>query len=91
MGQELSVADHVIVMDVYPAREPIDPDVSGRLVADAVQRPADEVVFEPEPAVVVSLLAAAAKPGDVVLTLGAGDVTAIGPMLLDRLAEGEAS
>jgi UDP-N-acetylmuramate--alanine ligase len=81
----------VIVMDVYPAREPIDPDVSGRLVADAVQRPADEVVFEPEPAVVVSLLAAAAKPGDVVLTLGAGDVTAIGPMLLDRLAEGEAS
>jgi UDP-N-acetylmuramate--alanine ligase len=91
MGQELSVADHVIVMDVYPAREPIDPDVTGRLVADAVQRPADEVAFEPDPALVVSLLAATAKPGDVVLTLGAGDVTAIGPMLLDRLAKGEAS
>jgi UDP-N-acetylmuramate--alanine ligase len=91
MGRELSAADHVVVMDVYAAREPVDPEISGRLVADAVELPADDVAFEPDPVAVVTRLADAADDGDVVITLGAGDVTAIGPRLLTLLAKQESS
>ena len=85
MGRELSAADHVVVLDVYLAREDADPEVTGALVADAVQLPAERVRFEPDRAAVVPLLAGLARPGDVLLTLGAGDVTALAPQLVAEL------
>ncbi|GAB2988970.1 UDP-N-acetylmuramate--L-alanine ligase [Nocardioides montaniterrae] len=85
MGRELSAADHVVVMDVYLAREDADPEVTGALVADAVTLPAGKVRFEPDRAAVVPLLAGLAGPGDVVLTLGAGDVTALAPQVVEAL------
>jgi UDP-N-acetylmuramate--alanine ligase len=83
MGRALGAADRVVVMDVYPAREQPQPGVDGGLVAAHV--PSDEVVFEPSAEAVPALLAKLAGPGDVVLTLGAGDVTRIGPLVLDLL------
>ncbi|GAB4007604.1 UDP-N-acetylmuramate--L-alanine ligase [Nocardioides ultimimeridianus] len=85
MGRELAAADRVVVMDVYVAREDPDPEVTGALVADAVALPVDRVSFEPDRAAVVPLLAGEARPGDVVLTLGAGDVTALAPQVLAAL------
>jgi UDP-N-acetylmuramate--alanine ligase len=85
MGAALGAADEVVVMDVYVAREEPEPGVTGALVADAVPLPADRVVFEPSWSAAVDHLVARARPGDVVLTLGAGDVTLLGPAVLDLL------
>ncbi len=88
MGHELGAADEVLVLDVYVAREDPDPEVTGALVAGAVPLPEGRVRFVPERADVVPALVEVARPGDLVLTLGAGDVTALGPQLLTALAEG---
>ena len=87
MGVALGAADEVVVMDVYVAREDPEPGVTGALVADAVPLPAEHVVFEPSWSAVAGHLAARARPGDLVLTLGAGDVTLLGPEVLELLDE----
>jgi len=84
-GRALGLADEVVVMDVYAAREDPVPGVTGALVAAAVPLPPPQVVFEPSWSAVAGLLADRAKPGDIVLTCGAGDVTMIGPEVLARL------
>ncbi len=85
-GVALGLADEVVVMEVYGAREDPEPGVSGALVAAAVPLPAGRVVFEPSWSAVPGRLAERARPGDLVLTLGAGDVTMIGPQVLALLA-----
>ncbi len=85
MGVELGAADEVVVADVYLAREDADPAVTGALVADAVPLPSESVAFVPELADVAGELARRARPGDMVLTLGAGTITTVGPMVLDLL------
>jgi UDP-N-acetylmuramate--L-alanine ligase len=84
-GEALGLADLAVVLDVYAAREDPEPGVTGKLVADAVPgRPAAAryvPVFADVPKVVASL----AEPGDLVLTMGAGDVTTLGPLVLDEL------
>ena len=85
-GRALGLADEVVVMDVYAAREDPVPGVTGALVAAAVPLPPQHVTFEPSWSAVAGHLAERAKPGDLVLTCGAGDVTMIGPEVLDRLA-----
>lgn len=85
MGRELGAADEVVVMDVYVAREDPDPEVTGALVAGAVPLPTDRVRFVAERADVVPTLVGLARPGDLVLTLGAGDVTTIAPEVLTAL------
>ncbi|GAB3251056.1 UDP-N-acetylmuramate--L-alanine ligase [Alteromonas gracilis] len=87
MGAALGAADAVVVMDIYLAREDPEPDVTPALVADAVPLPADRVRVEPRWAATAQHLADWARPGDVVLTLGAGDVTLLGPEVLDLLEE----
>jgi UDP-N-acetylmuramate--alanine ligase len=87
MGRELAAADEVVLMDVYVAREDPDPAVTGALVAEAVPLPAEQVRFVPDRAGVVPTLAGLARPGDLVLTLGAGDVTALAPEVLRALGE----
>ncbi len=87
MGVALGAADDVVVMDVYVAREDPEPGVSGALVADAVPLAPAHVVFEPSWSAVADHLVERARPGDLVLTLGAGDVTLLGPEVLERLEE----
>jgi UDP-N-acetylmuramate--alanine ligase len=84
-GRALAAADVVVVMDVYAAREDPIPGVTGELVAAAVPLPAAAVRFERDASAVPDLVASLARPGDVVVTIGAGDVTGIGPLVLDRL------
>ncbi len=84
-GAALGLADEVVVMDVYAAREDPVPGVTGALVAAKVPLPPQQVVFEPSWSAVAGHLADRAKPGDIVLTCGAGDVTMIGPEVLARL------
>ncbi len=86
-GAALGAADEVVVMEVYAAGEDPVPGAGGSTVAAAV--PHERVVFEPSWTAVPQLLADRAHPGDLVLTLGAGDVTAIGPEVL-RLLSGAA-
>ncbi|MGZ8769925.1 MAG: UDP-N-acetylmuramate--L-alanine ligase [Aeromicrobium sp.] len=87
MGIELSAADLVVVGGIYLAREDPDPAVTTRLVLDAVSGPpaVDGGPIGGLDAVVFPLL----EPGDLLLTLGAGDITAVGPRVLERLAAGE--
>jgi UDP-N-acetylmuramate--alanine ligase len=55
--------------------------VSGRQVADATGRAGTAVIFEPDRDALGRRVLAALRPGDVVLTLGAGDITRLGPEL----------
>ncbi len=87
MGRALAAADEVVVLDVYLAREDADPAVTGALVAAACDLPADRVAFVPDFDADPAELVARARPGDLVLTLGAGTVTQLGPRVLARLAE----
>jgi UDP-N-acetylmuramate--alanine ligase len=85
-GAALGAADVVVVMDIYAAREDPVPGVTGALIAQAVPLPSAQVHFEPSWAAVPVLVAELAQPGDVVVTIGAGDVTMIGSAVLDLLA-----
>ena len=88
MGVALGAADAVVVTDVYLAREDADPAVTGALVADAVPLPDDVVAFVPALDDVPEAVVSRARPGDLVLTLGAGDVTELGPRILALLETG---
>ena len=82
-GAALGLADEAIIMDIYPAREDPEPGVTGRLVADAV--PAGRARYVPDAAQVPAVITEIAKPGDIVLTMGAGDVTKLGPVIVAGL------
>jgi UDP-N-acetylmuramate--alanine ligase len=82
-GAALGNADEVLVLDVYAAREDPEPGVTGKLVSDAV--PGSGAVYLPDQAAVPAAIAGLAKPGDLVLTMGAGDVTALGPQIVAAL------
>jgi UDP-N-acetylmuramate--alanine ligase len=88
MGQALAAADLVIVADVYGARESPVPGVDGSLVANAARlgKHEDRVIYQPTRNQLGITVASIVAPGDVVVTLGAGDVTRVGPELLEMLA-----
>ena len=78
-GRALSVADEVFVLDVYAAREQPIAGISGATVADHVGVP---VRYVPDFSAVADVVAISARPGDVVVTMGAGDVTLLGQEIL---------
>jgi UDP-N-acetylmuramate--alanine ligase len=84
-GTALGLADEVVVMDVYAAREDPLPGVSGALVADAVPLPPDRVAYVPSWSAVAGAVRARLRPGDLVLTVGAGDVTMLADEVLALL------
>jgi UDP-N-acetylmuramate--alanine ligase len=84
-GDALGLADEVVVMDVYGAREDPVPGVTGAMVAEAVPLPPERVVFEPSWSAAAPALAERAGPGDLVLTMGAGDISMVGPEVLEVL------
>jgi UDP-N-acetylmuramate--alanine ligase len=86
MGQALAGADLVFVTEIYAAREQPVPGVSGRQVADAAARAGADARFEAVRADVGRRVREALKPGDVVLTLGAGDITRVAPELVRWLS-----
>ncbi|SOJ55855.1 UDP-N-acetylmuramate--L-alanine ligase [Mycobacterium simulans] len=81
-GHALDAADEVFVLDVYGAREQPLAGVSGASVAEHVSVP---VRYIPDFSAVAEQVAAAAGPGDVIVTMGAGDVTLLGPEIVTAL------
>ncbi|MEX7469802.1 UDP-N-acetylmuramate--L-alanine ligase [Mycobacterium adipatum] len=81
-GAALSAADEVFVLDVFAAREQPIAGVSGRSIAEHVSVP---VHYVPDFSAVAEQVAACAEPGDVVVTMGAGDVTLLGREILDAV------
>ncbi|ABY24219.1 UDP-N-acetylmuramate--alanine ligase [Renibacterium salmoninarum ATCC 33209] len=78
----LSLADSIMVLDVYPAREDPIPGVTGELITEANAK----LTFQPDRAKAIQELVARTANGDIVLTVGAGDVTEAGAAILDALA-----
>ncbi|WP_292991046.1 UDP-N-acetylmuramate--L-alanine ligase [Mycobacterium sp.] len=81
-GAALDAADHVFVLDVYGAREQPIAGVSGASIAEHVSVP---VQYLPDLSAVAEAVAAVAEPGDVVVTMGAGDVTMLAPEIVTAL------
>jgi UDP-N-acetylmuramate--alanine ligase len=80
-------ADLLAITDVYPAGEPPRPGVSGKLVVDAVleRHPWKRVAYLPTLDDLVGFLARELRPGDLCLTLGAGDLTTVPDAVQARL------
>lgn len=87
-GGALALADDVFLTSIYPAREQPIAGVSAQLIADASLAAGREVRWQGERGELADALASAVREGDVVLTVGAGDITKTGPELLQRLAAG---
>jgi UDP-N-acetylmuramate--alanine ligase len=81
----LSLADTALVLEIYPAREQPIPGVTSELVANALNTEGGAATRSAAP----GLIAAVARPGDVVMTVGAGDVTEAGAEILAALADRE--
>lgn len=85
-GVALSTADRSVVTAIYPARETPIPGVTGRLVVEAAESAGSEVEWIEDSGRLVPHLMETIGVGDVVLMLGAGDITVTARNLVDRLA-----
>jgi UDP-N-acetylmuramate--alanine ligase len=85
-GEALSLADIAVVMDIFPAREEPIPGVSGATISDQVALPPQRVIYEPSYAAVPRRIAQLARPDDVVVTMGIGDVYLLCPEILAAVA-----
>ena len=92
LGRALASADVVVVAPIYGAREQPLPGITADLVAQGAARAGAATVAVRDRAALVNSVAERVRPGDVVFTLGAGDVTRVGPELLRQLGgAGEAA
>jgi UDP-N-acetylmuramate--alanine ligase len=87
-GTAFALADELVVTDIYGAGERPVPGVSGRLIVDAVRAhdPRLPVVYAPGWEELRLTVASTLRPGDLCLTLGAGDLTALPDQLLESPA-----
>jgi len=85
-GEALGLADEVVVLEVYAPGETPIPGASGQTMASSVPLPAGQVHFEPSWSAVAGELVARASAGDLIMTLGAGDIGLLGPEVLELLA-----
>ena len=88
-GQAFGLADEAGVLEVFAPGEAPIPGASGQVMASNVPLPAEHVVFEPSWSAVPAHLADRARPGDIVMTLGAGDISMMGPEVLALLERRE--
>jgi UDP-N-acetylmuramate--alanine ligase len=86
-GEALGLADEVVVLEVYSAGEQPIAGASGEVIAAAVPLPLEQVHYEPSWAHVPEAVVARVRPGDVVMTMGAGDVGMLAPRIVDLLRE----
>ncbi len=88
-GEALGIADRAIVLEVFAPGETPIPGASGQAMAAAVPLPPDRVTFEPSWSQVPRRLVEFAKPGDIIMTLGAGDIGLLAGEVLELLRERE--
>lgn len=84
-GEALELADQIYLLEVYAASEEPIPGVSSLLIMQG--RSAEKFHYEPSMIEVIGSIAEKVAPGDVVLTLGAGDVNSLGPVILTAIGE----
>ena len=84
-AQALNLADHIYLLEVYPAGEKAIPGVSSLMISSLGEP--QKFHYEPSMIKVIQELAEKVVPGDVVITLGAGDVNSIVPVLLANIGE----
>jgi UDP-N-acetylmuramate--alanine ligase len=91
LGASVAGADLVVVTDVYGAAQPPIPGVTGQLVADGVRlaSPDTPTVYLPHRTEVVDFLADSVKAGDLIVTMGCGDVWMLGDAVRARIEEAE--
>ena len=89
LGASVAGADLVVVTDVYGAAQDPIPGVTGKLVVDGVQlaAPGLRTVYLPQRRDVVSFLGREVRPGDLVVTMGCGDVWTLGDAVRTTVAE----
>lgn len=87
MGRSLALADASVVLDIYPAREDPIPGVTSDLIIEAARAAGADVTAVHDKDRSPAVIAGMAKAGDLVLTMGAGDVTDLGPRILDQLSK----
>ena len=80
-AQSLSLADRVIVLEIYGASEKAIPGVTSQLITDLM----DNGEYKPNFVEVADIVIESAEPGDVIITLGAGDVSSLAPIIVDGL------
>jgi UDP-N-acetylmuramate--alanine ligase len=85
LGRALAAADVVVVAPIYAAREQPLPGVSAELVARGAARAGATTVAVRDRVSLTDRVAETVRTGDVVFTLGAGDVTRVGPELIEKL------
>ncbi len=73
-AEAMAIADIVVVMDIFPAREEPIPGVTGATISELIPLPPEQVIYEPRYAATPERVAAVARAGDLVLTMGIGDV-----------------
>ncbi len=90
-GPAFEDADRLVLLEVYGAGETPIPGVSGRTIVDAVLRraPRTSLAWLPHRADIAPYLATNVEAGDLVITMGAGDVTALGPEIIRAIASAE--
>ncbi|MEZ5086138.1 MAG: UDP-N-acetylmuramate--L-alanine ligase [Tessaracoccus sp.] len=87
-GEVMTLADIAVINDICGAREDPVPGVTGQLVVDeAIAHGAKEVVYVIDKYDLPAALNDIARPGDLIITLGCGDVTIVGPLLAELLAK----
>jgi UDP-N-acetylmuramate--alanine ligase len=84
-GAALGLADQVVVLEVFAPGEEAIPGASGQTMASLVPLPKAQVVFEPSWSKVAQQLVSRAKPNDIIMTLGAGDIGLLAPEVLSLL------
>lgn len=84
-------ADRIVLTDVYSAGETPIPGVTGKTIVEAIigAEPRSRVAYLPHRAEIPEFVARYARDGDLVITMGAGDVTTLGPEILRTLGEGD--
>ena len=89
LGAALAAADLAVITDVYGAGEQPVPGVAGKMVVDGLlsERPRARVAYLPKRGEVAGFVAGRVEPGDLVLTIGAGDITMLADELLHALVE----
>jgi UDP-N-acetylmuramate--alanine ligase len=88
-GTALRLADEAVVMDVCGDREDPIPGITGALVAGAIPGERARVTYQPDWDATARTVADRSAPGDLVITLGCGDVTKVAPLIVAELARRE--
>jgi UDP-N-acetylmuramate--alanine ligase len=86
-AEAMAIADIGVVMDIFPAREEPIPGVTGATISDLIDLPAERVIYEPRYDAVPERIAELARPGDLVVTMGIGNVYLLCDEIRDACAQ----